>query len=151
MESFTDYNLLLDTKCSNVDLNVSPYFYNGTVKSGYLKVGKGNSALGFIFYGRENTSKEDLSKYPIILWLNGGPGSSSQLGNFMELGPFFIKTATNRPYETIRNIHSWTKNYNILFVDQPVGTGLSYADPTITNVYCTNMVQVANDFYYALK
>lgn len=32
--------------------------YNGTVMSGYLKVkDKGNSALGFIFYGRENTPR----------------------------------------------------------------------------------------------
>jgi len=60
--------------------------------SGYLKVGKGNSAIGFIFYGREHTSRADLTKYPILIWLNGGPGSSSQLGNMMELGPFFIKS-----------------------------------------------------------
>ncbi len=40
------------TTCANVNLNVSPYFYNGVVRSGYLNVNKGNSALSFIFYGR---------------------------------------------------------------------------------------------------
>lgn len=38
-----------------------------------------------------------------------------------------------------------------MFVDQPVGTGLSYADPTFDNVYCKSMKDVANDFYAALK
>ena len=39
----------------------------------------------------------------------------------------------------------------MLFVDQPVGTGLSYADPNVDKVYCTSMDEVANDFYSALK
>lgn len=39
----------------------------------------------------------------------------------------------------------------MLFVDQPVGTGLSYADPTVDKVYCTSMDEVATDFYAALK
>jgi carboxypeptidase C (cathepsin A) len=74
-----------------VDLKTGILRYDGIVKSGYLRVGKGNSALGFIFYGREGViNPNDLSKYPIIMWLNGGPGSSSQLGNFMELGPYWI-------------------------------------------------------------
>ena len=76
-------SLTVSTQCNDVNLNVDPYHYNGTVMSGYLSVNKGNSALGFIFYGRENTARNDLTKYPIIIWLNGGPGSSSQLGNFM--------------------------------------------------------------------
>jgi carboxypeptidase C (cathepsin A) len=37
-----------------------------------------------------------------------------------------------------------------LFVDQPVGTGLSYADPDFANVYCKSMADVANDFWVAL-
>lgn len=45
-------SITLDTVCNEVNLTSRPYEYNGTVMSGYLKVGKGNSALGFIFYGR---------------------------------------------------------------------------------------------------
>jgi carboxypeptidase C (cathepsin A) len=56
-----------------------------------------------------------------------------------------------KPYDIIRNNDSWTKDYNILFVDQPVGTGLSYADESIKDVFCTNMSCVADDFYVALK
>ena len=116
-----------------------PFWHNGVVMSGYLKVNKGDSALGFIFYGRANTARNDLSKYPIVIWLNGGPGSSSQLGNFMELGPHFVQPAHLQPYEIVKNNYTWVQDYNVIFVDQPVGTGLSYADPTLGNVYCKSM------------
>ena len=92
-------SITINTVCNEVNLTGDPYKHNGTVMSGYLKVAnKGNSALGFIFYGRENTPRSDLTKYPIVLWLNGGPGSSSQLGIFMELGPYFVKPASMAPY-----------------------------------------------------
>ena len=55
------------------------------------------------------------------------------------------------PYEIVRNNDSWTKEYSVIFVDQPVGTGISYADETVKNVYCTSMDCVAADFYQALK
>lgn len=51
----------------------------------------------------------------------------------------------------MRNNHTWVKDYNVLFVDQPVGTGLSYADPAGTKVFCKSMEDVANDFWEALK
>jgi hypothetical protein len=47
-----DTPLNASTTCSNVNLNVAPYFYNGVVRSGYLNINKGNSVLSFIFYGR---------------------------------------------------------------------------------------------------
>jgi len=119
--------------------------------SGYLNVNKAGSALAFLFYGREGINKAQLKDYPTIIWLNGGPGSSSQLGNFMELGPYFVKPAVMAPYEIIKNNHTWIKDYNVIFVDQPVGTGLSFADPNHPSPYCKNMSDVANDFWYALK
>ena len=51
---------------------------------------------------------------PLILWLQGGPGSSSTgYGNFEILGPFDL--ASNE-----RNF-TWIKTHNVLFVDNPVG------------------------------
>jgi vitellogenic carboxypeptidase-like protein len=69
----------------------------------------------------------------------------------MELGPLFVKQSPNSPLTIVTNNHSWVKDYNILFVDQPVGTGLSYADPTFKDVYCKSMEEVATDFYFALQ
>lgn len=68
----------------------------------------------------------------------------------MELGPFFIKPADMAPWVVEHNKHTWVKHYNVIFVDQPVGTGLSYADPNHPNPYCTNMDEVAEDFWHAL-
>ena len=54
-----------------------------------------------------------------------------------------------KPYNIVRNNESWTKDYSVLFVDQPVGTGLSYADSNTS--YCKSMEDVANDFYFFLS
>ena len=103
------------------------YNYNGLVGSGYLTVGKNNSALGYIFWGQKDArSASQLKNYPTVLWLNGGPGSSSQIGNFQELGPIQIKREMDVVIK--QNSYTWANKYNLLFIDQPVGTGLSYAD-----------------------
>lgn len=143
--------IFLSTSCNDVDLSAPPYSHNGVVMSGYLNVNKAGSALGFIFYGREGAPRTSLKNYPTIIWLNGGPGSSSQLGNFMELGPHFVRPAAMAPYEIVKNNYTWVKEYNVIFVDQPVGTGLSWADPSHPSPYCKNMTDVANDFYVALQ
>ena len=127
--------LNISTKCNALDL--SAYNYSGIAKSGYLSIGKGNSALTFIFYGKNGvTNPSDLNNYPTIIWLNGGPGESSQWGNFIELGPLTVRRKLfGAGLEIVQNKNSWSREYNLLFVDQPVGTGLSYADPDFKNVY----------------
>ena len=116
----------LQTSCKQVNL-ASAYNYNGIAGSGYLSVSKNNSALGYIFYGQKDVrSVSQLKNYPTVLWLNGGPGSSSQLGNFQEMGPIQIKREIDVAIK--ENKYTWANKYNLLFIDQPVGTGLSYAD-----------------------
>lgn len=117
---------VITTSCNMVDLKTK-YSYPGIVASGYLTVGKNNSALAFTFYGKKDvTESGQLRNYPTVLWLNGGPGSSSQLGNLQEIGPLLIKRDFD--IKVILNNYTWANNYNLLFIDQPVGTGLSYAD-----------------------
>ena len=57
----------------------------------------------------------------MTVWLTGGPGCASELAIFYENGPFTI----NEDLTLKKNEYSWNKNSNMLFVDQPVGTGYS--------------------------
>ena len=70
-------------------------------------------------------SQNDPAKDPFLLWLTGGPGGSSMLGMFQELGPCLINEYGNG---TVYNKYGWNKNANLLFVDQPAGVGFSYLD-----------------------
>ena len=56
LQKESDVRASIQTVCNDVNLNVKPYNYNGIVRSGYLSVGKGNSALSFIFYGKQGAS-----------------------------------------------------------------------------------------------
>jgi len=56
------------------------------------------------------------------VWLTGGPGCSSMLALFYENGPYNIK----KDLSLTINPYSWNSFANLLFVDQPVGTGFSY-------------------------
>lgn len=75
-------------------------------------------------------------KKRLVLWLNGGPGCSSMDGALMEIGPYRVKKdGTLRLQDG-----SWDEFANVLFVDNPVGTGFSYVD---TDSYVHEMDQMA--------
>ncbi|KAJ6633431.1 Vitellogenic carboxypeptidase [Pseudolycoriella hygida] len=94
------------------------------------------------FHQADNDESDD--NRPVVLWLQGGPGSSSLFGLFTENGPFFI----NDDRISIRkNPYSWHTKYNLIFIDNPVGTGFSFTDP---NGYCENITQVAKHLYSGL-
>ncbi|XP_038893623.1 serine carboxypeptidase-like 51 isoform X2 [Benincasa hispida] len=70
-------------------------------------------------YRVENPSKP----WPIILWLQGGPGASGVgIGNFKEVGPL---DASLKPRNS-----TWLHKADLLFVDNPVGTGYSFVEDT---------------------
>ncbi|KAJ3089746.1 hypothetical protein HDU96_003653 [Phlyctochytrium bullatum] len=86
--------------------------------TGYLETVAGY----FFFFFYESRSKPETD--PFVLWTNGGPGCSSGLGAFMELGPCRVTEGGNG---TVDNPWSWTSNASVLFLDQPVEVGFSYA------------------------
>lgn len=66
----------------------------------------------------------------IIIWLNGGPGCSSLSGMLQENGPFLWPSGTFKPFT---NPWSWHHISNIVYVEQPIGTGFSQGTVTATS------------------
>jgi len=73
-------------------------------------------------------SQSDPRKDPLIIWFNGGPGCSSMLGFMQENGPFLWETGNST--WTGLNEHSWNKEANVLYIEQPAGVGFSYFKDT---------------------
>ncbi|KAI5648584.1 hypothetical protein M9H77_34589 [Catharanthus roseus] len=86
--------------------------------AGYYKIQHSHAARMFYFFFESRNSKED----PVVIWLTGGPGCSSELALFYENGPFSITNNLSLAW----NEYGWDKVSNLLYVDQPVGTGFSY-------------------------
>ena len=88
---------------------------------------------------------------PLVIWLNGGPGYSSLSGLFIENGPFRLTNYNHNDNKwTIKhNEYSWHKAPSyLLYVDQPVGTGLSYvSNDKNDNGLCPTDGCIAEDFY----
>ncbi|KAF2863773.1 carboxypeptidase 4 [Piedraia hortae CBS 480.64] len=78
--------------------------------------------LFFWFFPSQNPAAKD----EITIWLNGGPGCSSMDGLLQENGPFLWQSGT---YAPVSNPYSWTNLTNMIYIDQPVGTGFSTAAP----------------------
>ncbi|DAA77580.1 TPA_exp: putative serine carboxypeptidase [Trichophyton benhamiae CBS 112371] len=80
--------------------------------------------LYFWYFPSENPAAKD----EITIWLNGGPGCSSLEGLLQENGPFLWQYGTLYP---VPNPWSWTKLTNMVWVEQPVGTGFSQGKPSV--------------------
>ena len=62
----------------------------------------------------------------IMLKWKGGPGSTGFFGLLKEHGPILADVdPTGMPFVK-ENPYSWTKNYSVIYVDNPVGTGFSF-------------------------
>lgn len=93
-----------------------------------------NNVLFFWFFPTENPA----GLKDITIWLNGGPGCSSMAGLLQENGPFLWQTGT---YAPVPNPYSWTNLTNMIWVDQPIGTGFSQGTDLVNSE-----VDVANQF-----
>ena len=65
---------------------------------------------------------------PLILWLQGGPGVSGQVGSFNEMGPQYVVNGSSpgsSPSSHNRTA-TWNAKYAMVFIDQPVETGFSF-------------------------
>nr|CAB3459645.1 unnamed protein product [Digitaria exilis] len=91
-------------------------------------------------------SERDPTMDPVVLWLNGGPGCSSFDGFVYEHGPFNFESggsAGSLPKLHL-NPYSWSKVSSVIYLDSPVGVGLSYAKDQLT-AYKTGDLKTAKD------
>ncbi|RLU81321.1 hypothetical protein CTZ27_32785 [Streptomyces griseocarneus] len=70
--------------------------------------------------------QELISRTPLLIWLNGGPGASSLLGLFLENGPLSIGDDAAGTISVAST--TWNQEAHVVYWDQPIGTGYSYSD-----------------------
>ncbi|XP_059627019.1 serine carboxypeptidase-like [Cornus florida] len=109
--------------------------------AGYYRLPHTKDARMFYFFFESRKSKSD----PVIIWLSGGPGCSGELAMFYENGPFHIDKNLSLAW----NDFGWDKISNIIYVDQPTGTGFSYSSDEDDIRH--NEQGVSNDLYNFLQ
>ncbi|XP_001986935.2 venom serine carboxypeptidase [Drosophila grimshawi] len=89
--------------------------------SGYLTVDTGYNSNMFFWYFPSETDRESA---PVVLWLQGGPGASSLFGLFTENGPLQL----DEQGKLQKRNYTWSRTHNLIYIDNPVGTGFSFTD-----------------------
>lgn len=103
--------------------------------TGYLDTARPHTALFYWLVEHPHPAA------PLVVWLQGGPGASSLFGLFVENGPVHILGNLS----TAVNPYSWSRVANVLFIDNPAGTGFSTGTPP------TSGEMIADDMQYALR
>lgn len=127
--SQSDYFIRTIPGLDNVD--------NYTMHSGNILTDAAHN--GNLFFWLVEAQYRVTERPKTIVWFNGGPGCSSMDGALLEVGPFRI---VDDQLKVDMNKGSWHKYANVLFVDQPYGTGYSYSD---TDSYLTGLDQVGEE------
>ena len=108
------------TSLPGVDLSAS----NASHFSGYLEV----QQLYNVFY--YYVQHPDPTK-PLLVWMNGGPGASSLMGLFTELGPLLLNSRSlpannaDGDWQLLSNPYAWSTEASLLVWEQPAGVGFS--------------------------
>ncbi|WFD26085.1 carboxypeptidase C [Malassezia nana] len=108
----------------DVDLDL---LYEKEREQGHASIESKSSGIVEHFYFWAFASRSQPDSDPVTLWLNGGPGCSSFTGLLMELGPCNAAKPQDGVPRTEWNPYSWVTNSSMIFLDQPIGVGFSYA------------------------
>ena len=116
--------------------------------SGYLTINS-TDVKSFFFWFIE--SRHDPLNAPTAVWFSGGPGASSMFALMGENGPCWVldKNQTDRHGVPIPSLNefSWTNSANMIYLDQPSGTGFSIG----TDHVAKSERDVADDMYLFLE
>jgi len=100
------------------------YPFSGSMYSGFIVVD--NKTQSNLFYHLYSFNQTNTSvSAPLVIWLQGGPGCSSLIADYVEFGPVYINQTGPNNFTYYRNPYTWNNYAHLLFVDQPTGTGFS--------------------------
>ncbi|KAG6975119.1 hypothetical protein JG688_00002726 [Phytophthora aleatoria] len=109
--------------------------------AGHIKLANKVDDHYFYWFFESRTSPETD---PLVLWLTGGPGSSSMFALLTENGPCTIQSDLS----TKLNPYAWNTNANVIWLDQPTGVGYSFGSPADKDFNETN---VGENIYWFLR
>lgn len=133
---------------------IEPAFatFQGKMYSGLVSTseeGKGTEEGALFFWLFEPT--KPVVPDSLVIWLNGGPGCSSFIGLLTENGPVTVPLTAagdaclNESAPLVPNMYAWTNASNVLFVEQPMGTGFSFGPEP------NDEADLSRDFYHFLQ
>jgi len=108
------------------------------IYQGWISVDQ--QAKSFLYYQlffSQNTTAQDPSTIPLLLFLEGGPCDSSVQTLWTDFGPYWIDsnlnvTGPNDPskvkFTLLKRNTTWSGPYHVLAIDSPVLTGFSYSE-----------------------
>ena len=112
-----------------------------SLNSSHIEVDEAHNGNLFFWHFQ---NRHIANRQRTVIWLNGGPGCSSMDGALMEIGPYRVKEDGTLEYSD----GSWDEFANILFIDNPVGTGFSYVN---TDSYVHELKDMAEQMVIFLK
>ena len=114
--------------------------------AGYFKLNSTADAhMFYTFFPMRDASVGDARDAPLVIWLTGGPGCSSELALLYENGPYEL----GEDMKLKQREYGWDVAANVIFVDSPVGTGFSYSSSR--KDAARDEVVVANDLLEFLQ
>jgi len=98
--------------------------------SGFIEVDDASDSNLFYYLVE---SANDPDNDPLLWWMNGGPGASSLVGLFGEIGPLLLVDET----KLMQNPYAWNLRANVLYVEFAPGIGYSYcSNSSRTDLSC---------------
>ncbi|CAL1589260.1 unnamed protein product [Knipowitschia caucasica] len=112
----------------------------GSESWGYVPVRDGAHMFWWLYFA--DSPSAHYTELPLVMWLQGGPGGSGTgFGNFEEIGPL---DRDLKPRDT-----TWVQSASVLFVDNPVGTGFSFAETD--EAFAKDVSTVSSDMMVLLR
>ncbi len=132
-----------DVESDQINLNVRSY-------AGYAPTKNGKNLFCWFFECQQcvdpkkhKGGNHPPGDFPLLIWLNGGPGASSMAGLMLENGPYLM--ASDAACTISENPYAWNKHAHIMYWDNPVGSGYSFSD----DGQCVKSEDELSDQFYA--